>query len=118
MAHEVIDREKLNGLDSAFKLVADQIVEYMRDHGWRLRIVWGRRTIEENQVLVDSGTAKTNSKHLRGKAVDLIDRSVAYSNDRNHQYYKDLKDACDRYGAKWGGDFLGSWDPTHFESRI
>lgn len=52
----------------------------MENRGWNIRIVWGQRTKEENEVLVKKGVASRTSKHLSGEAVDLIDRKVGYSN--------------------------------------
>lgn len=85
-----IGMNKLIGLDPIFKRKVKIIVREMEKRGWRIRIVWGKRSKVENDILVNKGVASRTSKHLSGKAVDLIDRKVGYSIKKNHQYYKDL----------------------------
>lgn len=89
----------------------------MENRGWNIRIVWGQRTKEENEVLVKKGVASRTSKHLSGEAVDLIDRKVGYSNNRNHKYYKDLSELAKKEGLAWGGNFTQRWDPCHIETK-
>lgn len=115
--HPVVDLAKLDTLAPGFKPTALEIIQEMQAHGWKLRVVWAKRTKAENDVLVAEGKASPTSKHLTGEAVDLIDRVVSYTDDRNHAYYKHLKAACAKHGAKWGGDFGARWDPTHFEAQ-
>lgn len=71
--------EKLIGLDPRFKKKAEKIISEMEKKGWKIRIVWGKRTHKENEALVKKGVASRTSKHLVGKAVDMIDRNVGYS---------------------------------------
>ena len=79
--------------------------------------IWGRRTKEENDDLVQKGVASRNSEHLRAKAVDMINRDDPYPDDPQNAYYQDLKAAVERQGLKGGGSFKSRWDPTHFEAR-
>ncbi len=115
--HAVLGIEKLNGLDTSFRIKARKVVEKMQAKGWRLRILWGRRTKKENDALVKKGRAKKTSKHLDGKALDLIDRNVAYTNDKNHEYYKDLEQISKEVGITWGGWWKSPWDPCHIEAK-
>ena len=113
----ILSKEKLSTLNADFRIKASIVVERLRDQGWHLRIVWGKRTKAENDALVAKGTASKTSKHLDGLAVDVIDTRVGYSNNRNHQYYLDLKRICQEAGVTWGGTFSTRWDPTHFEEK-
>jgi hypothetical protein len=92
-------------------------VEKMQEKGWRMRVVWATRTKEENDALVERGTASKTSKHLDGKGVDLINRDDPYPDDKNHPYYKDMEATAKEVGVTWGGDFKSRWDPTHFEAK-
>lgn len=89
----------------------------MESKGWSIRIVWGVRTKAENDALVEKKLASPSSKHLKGRAVDLVDRQTGYSNDRNHKFYKDLSAIAKRLNLRWGGDFSSRWDPCHIEMR-
>ena len=110
-----VGMEKLQGLNFAFSEKIRKVVADMEFKGWNIRVVWGKRTPQENMALVRKGYASRNSKHLTGLAVDLIDRNTGYSNDRNHKYYKDLENIAKKHGLIWGGDFSGRWDPCHVE---
>lgn len=94
----------------------------MVEEGYDVRVVWGRRTPEENEALVEKGLASPTSKHLTGNAVDLVNRANPYPNDPGNAYYIDLRDAVDKEGLVWGGRCWGDctknrWDPTHFEAQ-
>jgi hypothetical protein len=112
----VKDAGKLNSLDPNFKPKADTVVNNMRQRGWRMRVIWGRRTMAENDALVKKGQASPNSKHLTGEAVDIINRDIGYSNNPNEAYYKDLGSVVRGEGLIWGGDWTSPWDPNHFEA--
>ncbi|MEQ9437490.1 MAG: M15 family metallopeptidase [Cyclobacteriaceae bacterium] len=113
----ILGAPKLEGLDPDFKVKAQQVIKKMKAKGWNLRVVWAKRTKEENDDLVKKGFASKNSKHLDGKALDLIDRKVGYSADRNHEYYKHLEEVTKEVGVKWGGSFRERWDPCHIEAK-
>jgi peptidoglycan LD-endopeptidase CwlK len=100
--------DKLEGVDE--KLVATvklAIAVAKIDFG----VICGLRTMEEQRVLVDKGASKTmRSKHLDGKAVDLM----AYIGSRGSwelNLYDDIADAMKeaavetgavlRWGAAW-----------------
>jgi RHS repeat-associated protein len=117
----VRDAESLNTLEPGFREPATRVVDRMVDHGYDVRVVWGRRTQAENQVLVEQGLASPTSKHLTGEAVDLINRANPYPNDHNNAYYLHLRDAVLQERLVWGGFCWGDcvrnrWDPTHFEA--
>ena len=107
--------EKMVGLNPAFKKKADKVVKEMEKRSWRIRIVWGKRSHKENEELVKKGMASRTSKHLVGKGLDLIDRTVGYTENKSHKFYKDLAELAKQEGLIWGGDFKQRWDPCHIE---
>ncbi len=112
-----VGMEKLIGLDPGFKKKVEKIVLEMENRGWRIRIVWGGRTKKENDILVKKGVASRISQHLFGKAVDLIDRTVGYTENRSHKFYQDLSELAKKEDVIWGGDFVARWDPCHIEKK-
>jgi len=111
------DEFKLSDLDSQFKSKVIKIIRVLESEGYSLRVIWGKRTKEENDKLIKMGHASENSKHLDGKAVDLINRKIGYSENRNEPYYKRLEELAIEYNLIWGGNFRHRWDPNHLESR-
>jgi peptidoglycan LD-endopeptidase CwlK len=111
--------DKLDGVDE--KLVATvklAIAVAKIDFG----VICGLRTMEEQRVLVDKGASKTmRSKHLDGKAVDLM----AYIGSRGSwelNLYDDIADAMQeaavetgavlRWGAAWQINDIRQWNGT------
>ncbi|MFY9268868.1 MAG: M15 family metallopeptidase [Candidatus Manganitrophaceae bacterium] len=107
--------EKLEGLNPVFKRKVENVIKKMEELGWRIRVVWGKRSQDENDALVKKKVASSKSKHLIGKAVDLIDRRIGYVDDPVHPFYKDLSRTAKEEGLIWGGDFHSRWDPCHIE---
>lgn len=110
------DHHKLNDLDPEFKSKVLKIIKELEADGYSLRVVWGRRTQEENDKLVKKGMASKTSKHLHGKGVDLINRKIGYSTKKDEPYYKKLEELAAKYGLIWGGNFSSRWDPNHLEA--
>ena len=121
MSFRLSDRSlsKLQGVDE--QLVATvklAILNTKIDFG----VICGLRTIEEQRVLVEKGASKTmRSKHLDGKAVDLM----AYIGSRGSwelNLYDDIADAMQeaavetgavlRWGAAWHINAIRDWDGT------
>jgi len=85
-------------------------------------VICGIRTMEEQRVLVEKGASKTmRSKHLDGKAVDLM----AYIGSRGSwelNLYDDIADAMKeaavetgavlRWGAAWHINDIRQWNGT------
>ncbi|MEK6749283.1 MAG: M15 family metallopeptidase [Pseudomonadota bacterium] len=107
--------EKLENLELLFREKVKRVIDNMERQNWSIRVIWGKRTEEENLLLVQQGVASRESKHLDGRAVDLIDRKIGYVHDRTHPFYRDLEKFAKEQGLKWGGDFSGRWDPCHIE---
>jgi peptidoglycan LD-endopeptidase CwlK len=96
--------DKLDGVDE--KLVATvklAIAVAKIDFG----VICGLRTMEEQRVLVDKGASKTmRSKHLDGKAVDLM----AYIGSRGSwelNLYDDIADAMKEAAVETGAVCAG-----------
>ncbi len=111
-----VGMEKLYGLQPEFRNKVEKVISEMENRGWSIRIVWGLRTEEENLRLVRKGVASPTSKHLQGKAVDLIDRQTGYTENRDHKFYRDLSELARKHGLIWGGNFRTRWDPCHLEA--
>jgi flagellum-specific peptidoglycan hydrolase FlgJ len=97
--HPVKGIEKLQNLDPEFRKKAEQFIEKMQEKGWKMRVVWAKRTQEENDALVERGTASKTSKHLDGKGVDLVNRENPYPDDPDDPYYKDMEATAKEVGV-------------------
>ena len=111
--------EKLEGVDDALVAVVRQAIGISKiDFG----VICGMRTIQEQEELVARGASQTmKSKHLDGKAVDLM----AYIGSRASwelNLYDDIADAMAiasrelniplRWGAAWNVPDIGKFDGT------
>lgn len=111
--------DRLKGVDDKLIEVVTKAITYTKvDFG----VIEGLRTIERQQELVDRGASKTmKSKHLDGKAVDL----VAYIGPRvswELNLYDDIADAMKqaateldvavRWGGAWTTDDICEWYGT------
>ena len=101
--------QKLAGVDAALQETVKLAIQKTKiDFG----VICGMRTVEEQEALVAKGASKTmKSKHLEGKAVDLM----AYIDGRASwelNLYDDIADAMKQaaiqvgvpicWGASWG----------------
>ena len=111
--------DRLEGVDDKLIEVVTTAIKYTKvDFG----VIEGLRTIERQQELVDRGASKTmKSKHLEGKAVDL----VAYIGPRvswELNLYDDIADAMKqaamelgvavRWGGAWTTSNICEWQGT------
>jgi len=115
--------DKLEGVDERLIAVVDYAISVTKvDFG----VICGLRTIEEQRELVSSGVSKTmNSKHLEGRAVDLM----AYIGSRASwelSVYDEIADAMKegafsegvaiRWGAAWNLPDIRAWTGTMEEA--
>ena len=115
--------DKLEGVDKRLQRAVRHAIDVTKiDFG----VICGLRTIEEQRELVAKGASQTmNSKHLDGKAVDLM----AYIGDRGSwelNLYDDIADAMKkgaelanvpiRWGAAWHINQIGDWRGTMEEA--
>jgi peptidoglycan LD-endopeptidase CwlK len=111
--------DKLQGVDESLVATVKLAISLTKtDFG----VICGMRTIEEQRALVAKGASKTmNSKHLEGKAVDLM----AYIGSRGSwelNLYDDIADAMKeaaketgtllRWGAAWQVPDIRQWEGT------
>jgi hypothetical protein len=109
------DEYKLEDLEPFFKSKVRKLIIELESDGYSIRVVWGKRTKEENDRLHKKGHASRNSKHLEGLAVDLINRRIGYSENPQEPYYLKLEELAEKYNLRWGGHFKHRWDPNHIE---
>lgn len=73
-------------------------------------------TAQENTKTI---TQTLNSKHLVGKAIDVVplaaDGGPNWGADRAE--YQKIADVMKLYGFEWGGDWKGSWDQPHYQIK-
>ena len=88
---------------------------------YNFQITCGKRTIEEQRLLVKLGKSKTlNSRHLTGDAVDVVvyvDGAITWE----YKYYKELSEHIKavarglKIGLEWGGDWKSFIDAVHYQ---
>lgn len=118
-------KSRLEGVEPKLVAVTELAIEYTKvDFG----VTCGLRTVAEQQELVDSGASQTmNSKHLDGKAVDV----VAYIGPRitwELNVYDNVAEAFKvaateldvalRWGAAWHVEDIREWGGTMEEAML
>ena len=116
---------RLDGVDEKLSNVVKKAIGYSTvDFG----VIQGLRSVEEQKELVARGLSKTmKSKHLEGRAVDLM----AYLNGRacwEINVYDEIADAMKqaaidedvhiRWGAAWTVSDIRSWEGTKEEAML
>ena len=109
---------KLDGVDERLIRVATLALQLSPvDFG----ITEGVRTLERQKELVKAGASRTlKSKHLEGKAIDVVayvGGKVAWDWPLYEKIAKAFKQAAAELevGIKWGGDWATFKDGPHFE---
>ena len=97
--------KKLNGVDNNLVEVVKLAIGYTEvDFG----VTYGMRTLKEQQKLVDSGRSQTmKSKHLDGRAVDLVayfGKKVSWELNVYDEICDAMSEAAEQVGIpiKWG----------------
>jgi len=120
MTHEFSEKSKskLNGVDPRLVQIAVLALQLSPvDFG----ITEGLRTLERQKQLVKAGASKTlRSKHLEGKAIDVVaylDGEVRWDWPLYEKIAKAFKQAADELGYKitWGGNWATFKDGPHFQ---
>ena len=116
---------RLDGVDEKLSNVVKKAIGYSTvDFG----VIQGLRSVEEQKELVARGLSKTmKSKHLEGRAVDLM----AYLNGRacwEINVYDEIADAMKqaaidedvhiRWGAAWTVSDIRSWEGTMEDAML
>jgi hypothetical protein len=128
----------LETLHPVFKLRVDSVLSELTTKGWQPVVVYGRRTPEQQQKLVEQGVGGKSSWHVattearlanpdrslvevvRGCAADVIDRRWAWGgpcSSKDHQFWKDLGTTAKSHGLEWGGDWKKR-DVAHIQMKF
>jgi len=92
------------------------IIIDLQNKGWHPKVVEICRTREQQAEKVRKGYSQTmHSKHLLGRAVDIVDSRYWWDIPDWHKFWKDYGDSCKKYGLIWGGDWKGFPDVAHCE---
>ena len=109
---------KLEGVDERLIRIATLALQLSPvDFG----ITEGVRTLERQKQLVKAGASRTlRSKHLEGKAIDVVaylDGEVRWDWPLYEKIAKAFKQAADELGYKitWGGSWATFKDGPHFQ---
>lgn len=110
--------DKLVGVDANLVKVVRRAIELTEiDFG----IIEGLRTKERQALLVADGKSQTmNSKHIVGRAVDVVayvDGKVCWDKEHYVTISKAFKQAAKELNItiRWGGDFKSFFDGPHYE---
>jgi len=111
--------DRLGGIDAGLITVVNTAIDMTKvDFG----VTCGMRTLAEQEALVAKGASQTmKSKHLEGRAVDLV-AYVGSSVTWQLNMYDDLADAMAaaagklnvplKWGAAWSVGNIAEWDGT------
>lgn len=107
--------DNLTGLDPVFSQKITTVLSCLESKGWAPRVASGLRSAEEQAQKVAQGYSDiTNSKHLGGRAADVIDRRYAWNIPKSHAFWQDLSTCAKAQGLNWGGDWTIK-DVAHVE---
>ena len=111
-------REKLQGVDETMVAIVTKAIELTKQD---FSVICGMRTKQEQEALVAKGASKTmKSKHLEGRAVDLMAYIAGSGGRWELKLYDEIADAMAeaaadlgvtnlRWGAAWHINDLASW---------
>ena len=109
--------DRLNGVDSGLITVVNTAIDMTKvDFG----VTCGMRTVEEQKELVAKGASQTmKSKHLEGRAVDLvayIGPNITWALNKYDEIADAMADAARihgvkvKWGAAWSVGNIAEWD--------
>jgi hypothetical protein len=110
--------DRLKGVDEKLIAIATRALELTEID---FAITEGLRTRERQETLVAEGKSQTmNSKHLIGRAVDVVayvDGKVSWDKEHYVTISKAFKQAAKELNVsiRWGGDFKSFFDGPHYE---
>jgi hypothetical protein len=125
---EKTQQDLLDELHPIFKHKVELILADLAKAGWEPKIVFARRTEEQQRDAMRRGASPTMlSWHveatigllpagarlqvMRGNAVDIVDRRYNWqgkAESKDFQFWKDLGAAAHKHDCQWGGD----WKPV------
>lgn len=109
-------REKLVGVHPDLVRVVERAIQITSQD---FKVLEGVRTLERQRRLVASGASRTmNSRHLTGKAVDLVPLPVDWNDAAAFARVADAMKAAAqelKVEIEWGGDWKSFHDAPHFQ---
>lgn len=122
-------QDLLNELHPVFKHKVELILVDLRKLGWQPKIIFARRTEEQQRDAIRRGATHTmlswHVEHtigllpagarlqvVRGNAVDIVDQRFGWegkARNKDFQFWKDLGASAHQQGCQWGGD----WKPAN-----
>jgi peptidoglycan L-alanyl-D-glutamate endopeptidase CwlK len=115
--------ERLKEVDMQLILLANEVIKITKID---FSIIWGKRTLEEQQVCFinkksNCDGVKKISKHQQGKAIDIMCYDEKGKGTWDVIYYRYINELFKQVAKelnisyKWGGDFVSFCDAGHFE---
>jgi len=122
-------QDLLNELHPVFRHNVELILGDLRKLGWQPKIIYARRTEEQQRDAIRRGASHTmlswHVEHtigllpsgaylqvVRGNAVDIVDERYGWekggAKSKDFKFWKDLGAAARHAGCQWGGD----WKPV------
>lgn len=116
LAHTPEERRALMSLVPYFRDRVIGVLLDMRERGFDPLVAEGRRSLARQVDLKRKGrTRALLSRHLVGKAVDIVDRKKGWQAER--RFWSALGSAYREHGIYWGGLWRAFPDPCHGEWR-
>lgn len=118
--------KSLSELASYFLPLAEQLINQCNASGVPVRIVdTGRSSAEQEQKLTQGVSWVSRSKHEvqppenLSEAIDIVPESVLSEHkpdwSPDHPDWQRIGAIGKSFGLRWGGDWAGHPDPSHFE---
>ncbi len=110
--------QKIKELHPVFAVKVARFIKEIEKNGGVVKITSGFRSYEKQSQLYNSGQTPAppgSSFHNFGQAIDInVNNLVQASSVENWQPIADL--GKNKYGFRWGGDFVNNWDKIHFDN--
>ena len=111
-----------------YQIFKDFTQEIEAETDWKVLIVSGYRTEEEQEVLKKINTKNASagkSKHNFAKAIDIclykrkfiFTRWLLKSSSKKRWEESTAVQTAEKYNLNWGGNFKNYYDPVHFEIK-
>ncbi len=111
-----------------YQIFKDFIYEIEDKTDWKVLIVSGYRTEEEQEILKKINTKNASagkSKHNFAKAIDIclykrkfiFSRWLLKSSSKKRWEESSIIQIAEKYNLNWGGNFKNYHDPVHFEVK-
>ncbi len=114
-----IDTTNLSSLHPTLRAKVERVLRRLQAKGWQPYVAEGKRTRAEQAEKVRLGYSRTmNSRHLTGRAADIVDRRYGWGGraaNQNFQFWRDLGAAARAEGLTWGGDWRSFKDVAHVQ---